>query len=211
MKRPLLSLAVILAACLAAVLGYRLGPGRPPSEQKVELLDPARIEVVRTPGGFLQVSELRKTEEFGWQTAWDCPLVDCSMLPKTVSRVRVPAHYVYRIPLAEEWRLLPAGDHYRLTVPPLQLQRPVAFDTDRMEIVTSEQSVLSPAPAANRENAIRHLGPELALRGESLPYRQAQFASAQETVREFARKWMAQQGKALQRPVEVVFDGPAPQ
>jgi hypothetical protein len=209
MKRA--TFLTVAAFALAAVLavGYLIGRSGS-GEQRVDALDPARVEFIRTPGGFLQVGEMRKVEEFGWQTAWDCPLIDCSTLPKTISRVRVKAQYVYRIPLAAQWRLEPEGDHYRLTVPPLQLQRPVAFDTGSMEIVTTEQSVFSPGVAPNRENAVRHLGPELAQRGASQAYLDAQVPAAQQTVREFARKWMLEQGRKLQRPIRVVFDGPNP-
>lgn len=201
----------LAAVVVAAVLGawYQLGRSGFAGRQ-VEILDPARVEFIRTPGGFLQVGEMRKVEEFGWQTAWECPFVDCSQLPKTISRIRVKAQYVYRIPLAEQWRLEPEGDHYRLTVPPLQLQRPVAFDTASMEIVTTEQSVFSPGAAPNRENAVRHLGPELAQRGASLTYMDAQQETAAQTVREFARKWMLEQGKKSDRPIRVVFNGPNP-
>jgi hypothetical protein len=177
---------------------------------RVETLDPAKVEWIRTPGGFLQVGEMRKVEEFAWQTSWDCPLVDCSKLPRTISRVRVQAQYAYRIPLAERWRLEPEGDHYKLTVPPLQLQRPVAFDTAGMEILTTEQSLFSPGVAPNRENAVRHLGPELAQRGASAAYMDAQQPMAQQTVREFAAKWMLEQGRKIERPIRVVFDGPNP-
>jgi hypothetical protein len=192
------------------VLWQQLGKLGSLSEQKVQTLDPARIELIRTPGGFLQVGAIARVEEFGWQTAWECPFVDCPQLPKTISKVRVKAQYVYRIPLAAQWRLEPEGDHYKLTVPPVQLQRPVAFDTRSMEIVTTEQSVFSPAAAPNRENALRHLGPELAQRGASPAYLDAQQRNAEQTVREFARKWMLEQGRKTERPIEVVFTGPNP-
>ncbi|HVE52200.1 MAG TPA: hypothetical protein VNB23_02325, partial [Ramlibacter sp.] len=199
----------LAAMALAVGLGAWYLPGKFTTGGKsVEVLDPARVEFIRTPGGFLQVGEMRKVEEFGWQTAWECPVVDCSKLPKTVSRIRVKAQYVYRIPLAAEWRLEPEGDHYKLTVPPLQLQRPVAFDTASMEIVTTEQGVFSPAAAPNRENAVRHLGPELAQRGASLAYMDAQQKPAEQTVTEFARKWMLEQGRKSDRPIKVVFNGP---
>ena len=201
----------LAAVVLAAVLGawYQWG-GFATRGEAVDTLDPARVEFIRTPGGFLQVGEMRKVEEFGWQTTWACPFVDCSKLPKTISKVRVKAQYVYRIPLAEQWRLEPEGDRYKLTVPPLQLQRPVAFDTGSMEILTTEQSVFSPGAAPNRENAVRHLGPELAQRGASLAYMDAQRQNAERTVVEFARKWMLEQGKKDDRPILVVFDGPNP-
>ncbi|MBE7368970.1 hypothetical protein [Ramlibacter pallidus] len=199
--------AVAVAAALGA--GY-LGGGFTTRGEAVATLDPARVEFIRTPGGFLQVAEMRKVEEFAWQTAWACPFVDCSGLPKTISRVRVKAQFVFRIPLAERWKLEPEGDRYKLTVPPLQLQAPVAFDTGSMEIVTTEQSVFSPGAAPNRENAVRHLGPELAQRGASPAYLDAQRQNAERTVVEFARKWMLEQGRKDARPIRVVFDGPNP-
>jgi hypothetical protein len=152
---------------------------------------------------------MEKVEEFGWRTSWDCPLVDCSQLPKTFSRVRVKAHYVYQLPLAAEWRLELQGDHYRLTVPPVQLRRPVAFDTATMEIETTG-GVFSPAAAPNLENAIRHIGPQLSERGAAAAYIDAQQRTAEKTVREFATKWMLQQGRKPARPITVVFTGPNP-
>src|SRR4030095_13527550 len=121
--------------------------------------------------------------------------------------IRVKAHYVYRIPLAAQWRLELEGDHYKLTVPPVQLQRPVAFDTASMDLTTTEKSVFSPAAAPNRENLVRHLGPELAQRGASPAYIDAQQSHAAQTVREFAQKWMLEQGKRIDRPIKVVFSG----
>jgi hypothetical protein len=211
MKRPVFLLVGVVLLAGAVVLWQRFfdRPGGAGGE-RVELLDPARVEVIRTPGGLLEVSTLLRVEEFGWRTAWECPLVDCSSLPSTVSRIRVKANYVYRIPLAPEWRLQPAGDHYRLQVPAVQLQVPVGIDTSSMEIVTTDTSVFSPATGPNRENAIRHLAPELAQRGASDSYIDAQRQAAQRTVGEFARKWMLQQGRKLDRPVEVTFTGPAP-
>ena len=210
MKRSTsLALAAVLVAAVFGVW-HRLGSIGTPAQQKVEFLDPAKVAVIRTPGGFLQVNAMEKVEEFGWQTAWDCPLLDCSKLPRTVSRIRVKAHYVYRIPLAAEWRLEPEGDHYRLTVPPLQVERPVAFDTSSMDIVTTESSVFSPAAAPNRENVVRHLGPELAQRGASPAYMETQLKFAEQTVQEFARKWMLEQGKKSERPIKVFFSGTSP-
>lgn len=206
MNRKWLGAAALVL--VVAAIGWQLSGGSGP-EERVAVLDPAHVELIRTPGGLLEVSAMEKVEEFGWRTAWDCPLVDCSMLPKTVSKVRVKAHYVYQIPLAAQWRLEPQGDHYRLTVPPLQLRRPVAFDTASMQVET-QAGVFSPAAAPNRENAIRHIGPELASRGGTPAYLQAQQRFAEKTVREFAEKWMLEQGRKPRLPIRVVFTGPNP-
>jgi hypothetical protein len=199
--------AVALLLCVAAAAWHQFGKSAP--GERVELLDPAKVEMIRTPGGLLEVSAMEKVEEFGWRTSWDCPIVDCSALPKTFSKIRVKAHYVYQIPLAAQWRLEPEGDHYKLIVPPLQVRGPVAFDTATMEIETS-QGVFSPAAAPNRENAIRHIGPELSRRGAAQAYLDAQQQTAQKTVSEFAQKWMIEQGRKPRRPITVVFNGPNP-
>jgi len=180
------------------------------TQTRVEVLDPAKVELIRTPGGFLQVTELRKVEEFAWQTGWACPVLDCSKLPKTISKIRLKAHYVYRIPLASQWLLQPEGQHYLLSVPPLQLQQPVAFDTTSIEMVTTESSILSPPVAPNRDKLLRQLGPELAQRGAGAAYTDAQQLDAERTVREFAQKWMLEQGKKIERPIHIKFNGPNP-
>jgi PAS domain S-box-containing protein len=162
--------------------------------------------VLRTPGGFLEAAAMEKVEEFGWSSRYTCPLVDCpNLLKPTISRVRVRAHFVYRVPLAPEWTLSLAGDHYALLVPQPQLQLPVAFHTDDMQILTTETSWLSPPVAPNREALIRQLGPELARRGAEAAYVQAQRPAAEKTIQEFARKWMLQQGHPTDLPIQVQF------
>ena len=201
-----LAAAGVLAAAAAA--WFFLGS---PREQAVAVLDPARIILLRTPGGFLEVGALEKVEEFGWSTRYTCPLVDCpQLLTPTISRIRIRAHFVYRVPLAAQWQLVPRGDHYALTVPEPQLQVPVAFHTDDMQILTTDKSWLSPPVAPNQEALVRHLGPELARRGAAASYLQAQRPSAEKTVQEFARKWMIEQGRRPTLPVRVTFRGVKP-
>ena len=184
---------------------------RAPREQGVAGLDPARIVLLRTPGGFLEVGALEKVEEFGWSSRYTCPIVDCpDLLGPTISRIRVRARFVYRIPLAAEWKLVPRGDHYELAVPEPQLQVPVAFHTQDMQIQTTEKSWLSPPAAPNREAVVRHLGPELARRGAGAAYLSAQQPNAEKTVAEFAQKWMLEQGAKPALPVKVKFRGVDP-
>jgi hypothetical protein len=202
-------LPAVLALAFAAGAAYWLwAPGTP--ERRVRMLDPAQVVVIRTEGGHLQVSEMRKPEVFGWQTGWRCPLVDCSQLPKTTSSVQVTASYVYRVPLAAEWRLDPKGDHYALTVPPVELQTPVGIDTADLRFTTVENSLFSPATAPHREVLLRQLGPELAQRGARPEYLAMQQPAAEATVREFAHKWMQRDGRKIDRPIRVNFKAPAP-
>lgn len=207
MKQAARVLAVALAAVAAYALWQQVGAPRP-TQQKVETLDPAKVILLRTEGGHLVVSEMRRSEEFAWQTGWACPLVDCSKLPKTTTKIQVTASYVYRIPLAAEWRLQPAGDHYKLIVPPVELQLPVGLDTTDLKLATIEESLFSPAAAPNREMLLRQLGPELARRGASTAYLNMQQAPTQKTVREFATKWMLRDGRKIDRPIDVVVTSP---
>lgn len=200
--------AVVVVALAVIAIAWVMRGAR---EEAVAALDPARIILLRTPGGFLEVGAMEKVEEFGWSSRYTCPLVDCpSLLTPTISRIRVRAHYVYRVPLAEQWTLKLEGDHYTLTAPQPQLQAPVAFHTKDMEIQTTEKGWLSPPVAPNREAVVRHLGAELARRGSEPGYLQAQQPNAEKTIQEFARKWMIEQGKKTDLPVKVTFAGPNP-
>jgi hypothetical protein len=205
-RAPLVIAAVALLPLLSVfwlTQGSRSGP--------VVILDPARIILLRTAGGFLEVGAMEKVEEFGWSSRYTCPLLDCpQLLTPTISRIRVRAHYVYRIPLADEWKLELERDHYKLTVPQPQLQAPVAFHTEDFEIQTVTSGWFSPPAAANRETLIRQLGPELAQRGAQAPYLQAQRPNAEKSVQEFAQKWMLEQGKKASLPIKVTFTAPNP-
>lgn len=178
--------AVAVAIAAAVSSGWRLR-----NEQSRQVLDPARVVLLRTPGGFLEVGSLEKAEEFGWSSSWDCgPVADCAKLfGPTVSRLRVRARYTYRIPLADQWRLVRDGAQWRLQVPQVQLATPVPFHTADVEISTSS-GWLSPPVGPNRELLLRNIGPELDRRGTDPAYLEAQRPLAEKTVAEFARQWM---------------------
>ena len=200
------ALAVAAAGLVYVVSMQPFGSGQGP----LALLDPARIVVLRTPGGLLEVSHLVKIEEFAWQTTYTCPLVDCGKwLGSTVSRIRVPAHFVYRVPLAESWTMKLEGGSYVLTVPRPQLLKPVAIDSTRLEIQTS-RGWLAPDGPANVQAMLRSFGPVLEVRGEDPAYQKAQQAEAEKTIREFAAKWMREQSIDVKRPIRVRFGGAAP-
>ncbi|MFL6693409.1 MAG: hypothetical protein ACJ8GO_10650 [Ramlibacter sp.] len=201
--------AILLGSATAIIVGVAVSSGwLARKERPAEVLDPARIILLRTPGGFLEVGSLEKVEEFGWSTSWDCkPVADCSKLfEPTVSRIRVRAQYTYRIPLAEEWRLVQDGQQWRLRVPQVQLGTPVPFHTNDLQINTNS-GWLSPPVGPNRELLLKNIGPELARRGEQPAYLQAQKPMAEKTVIEFARKWMLEQKKGSDLPIQVTFDG----
>lgn len=203
MKRikPLLALAV---AAVLGVLAYQaLRPGI--QQEQVKLLDPAQVIVVRTPGGLLEVATLSRIEEFGWQTTYTCPLLDCGkLLGATVTRLRVPVHYTYRVALAPTWELRREGQDYVLRVPSLLPALPPAMETARLELET-KGGWTSPGRELNVQSTLRQLGPELERRANQPHYLAAQEPQAAKTVAEFARKWMREQGMAPLGNVRVAF------
>ena len=203
-RRPKLLLPV--AAVLAAFIAYQLGwLSAGTRQEQVTQLDPARVIVLRTPGGLLEVATLKRVEEFGWQTKYTCPLIDCgALLGATVTRLRAPVHYTYRIPLAESWELRPDGKEYVLVVPAVQPALPPAVETAKVELET-QGSWTSPGREMNLQSTLRQLGPELERRATQPEYLKLQEPHAARTVAEFARKWLREQGKPAPQNLRVVF------
>lgn len=203
--KPFRFLALLGLAVVAGLATYQLVLAPRLSEQQVTKLDPAQVIVVRTPGGMLEVAKLARVEEFGWQTKYTCPLLDCEKLfGATVTRLRAPVHYTYRVPLAATWELQPEGKGYVLHVPPVQPALPAAVDTAKIELETSS-GWTSPNRELNVQSTLRQLGPELERRSTLPQYLQLQEPQAAKTVEEFARKWLREQGKPLPANLRVVF------
>lgn len=202
----LLGAGVVLL--LLAVLAYGIatdGLSFGSRQQKVVALDPAQVIILRTPGGMLEVATLNRVEEFGWQTKYTCPVIDCEKLfGATITRVRAPVHYVYRVPLAETWELRPEGDGYLLVVPPAVPSLPVAVETAKMQFET-QGGWSSPNREMNVQSTLRQLGPELERRATLPQYLALQQPHAAKTVEEFAQKWMREQGKPAPKKIRVMF------
>lgn len=201
------ALAVMVVALLLAGASFAwLGPLRMPfgrSQQAVPGLDPTQVLVLRTPGGHLEVSTLVKVEEFGWRSSYTCPWRDCDWLGHRLGTIRAPVHYTYRIPLAETWTLRPAGDGYVLSVPAPQPLLPPAVDLAQAEWRSEKGGLLAPDGAANQALLMRNLGPELERRAGRTEYLRAQSPMAEQTVREFAQKWMREQLGAPAAPLRI--------
>jgi hypothetical protein len=196
-----IALALALIAFLAATDRLHFGT----RQQQASVLDPTAVIILRTPGGMLEVATLKRVEEFGWKTTYTCPLIDCGdLLGATITRVRAPVHYVYRVPLAETWELRPQGKEYVLTVPAVEPSLPVAVETARIELETSS-GWSSPNREMNAQSTLRQLGPELQRRATQPHYLKMQEPFAAKTITEFAQKWMREQGKPAPANIRVVF------
>lgn len=199
------TIAAIAVGVGVALLFTRGLPWRS-TEEQVRMLDPAQVVVLRTPGGFLEVATLVKTEEFRWRSSYTCLGQDCgSLLGERIGQIRVPVHYTYRIPLADTWTLTLDGDAYVLGVPAPRPLLPPGIDTQKAEITSERGGLVAPPAAANQANLLKNLGPELAQRAQRVEYLNQQMPAAEKTVREFAEKWMKEQSTGPARPVRVEF------
>jgi len=204
-----LAIALAVAGVLAWRAAWRTPLGR--AEQAVPVLDPSRVVVLRTPGGHLEVSTLVKVEAFGWRSSRTCLWRDCGwLMGERLGTIRAPVHYTYRIPLADSWTLRPAGDGgYVLSVPAPQPLLPPAVDLAKAEFRSEKGGLLAPDGAANQALLMRNLGPELERRAARTDYLQMQAPMAEQTIREFAQKWMREQLGASGTPprIEVRLGG----
>ena len=179
------------------------------SPESITVLPADEVVVIRTPGGFLEVSTLTKNEEYSWKTKWDCPVNLCNILGETVSEIRVDAHYTYRVPLAKTWKLTFRGEYFELKVPRVEPKIPVAIELAKMKI-KAEGGWFSPDKLINQQSLLNKLGPILEERSKLPSYINLQREFSAKTVAEFARKWMAEQGgsKAIaDYPIKVFFEG----
>ena len=184
---------IIVAIVGATFIGiYFLNQPVSTHGEQVEILDPNKVIVLRTPGGLLEVATLIVNEEYSWKTTWECPLINCSILGETVSTIRIPAHYTYRIPLSEKWELVPHGNLYVVKVPGLQPTLPVAVNLKSMEIKASKDW-FSPNATANQQVLFKHLGPYLEAKAKQQSYIDMQKNEATKAIIEFSRKWMKEQ------------------
>jgi hypothetical protein len=198
----------IVAAAIAVAAGWLVTRGLPwgSREEQVRTLDPAQVVVLRTPGGFLEVSTLVKNEEFRWRSSYTCMGQDCgALLGERIGQIRVPVHYTYRIPLAERWTLTLDGDTYVLGVPAPKPLLPPGIETQKAEITSERGGLVAPPAAGNQANLLKNLGPELAQRAQRIEYLNQQMPAAEKTVKEFAEKWMKEQTPGPTRPVRVEF------
>ncbi|MGJ7497825.1 hypothetical protein ACSFA8_22470 [Variovorax sp. RT4R15] len=199
----ILKVVAIVGAFAALLAGGLLFSSR---EEKVVLLDPAQVVVLRTPGGYLEVATLVRNEEFRWRSSYTCLGRPCpEIFGQRIGTIRVPVHYTYRIPLADSWTLAPDGDVYVLSVPPPIPLLPPGLDTGKADFMTERGGILPPSASGNQANLLRNLGPELAERAQRIEYIKQQIPSAEKTVREFAERWMAEQKKGPVKPIRVEF------
>ncbi|MDB5930743.1 MAG: hypothetical protein JWR60_2450 [Polaromonas sp.] len=184
-----LLLAVAAASLLANLyLAWTLSPagaGRPWAS--ASSLD--QIEVIRTPGGLLQVSTLRSAETF--QATQDHDLMGLP-LGKTTTQIRVPATFQYHVALAPEWKITRRDKALTVVAPRVRPTLPVAIDTTRMETLTSGAWSVLTGPA-NLAQLQQSISPGLAAKAASPAYIALQREAARKTVTEFVTKWVLEQ------------------
>ena len=194
-----LLLGVLAGLLLASWLGFRAPPPAPLP------LAAGEAVVLRTPGGKLEVAEIRQIESF--EVSRDHELLGVPV-GSTFSRIRVPAHYRYHIDLTPEWtvNLQPDGS-VRVIAPRLQPSLPVAIDTQLMEKESRGLWSLftGPTEMAALEKSITSA---LERKAATAPMLAKQREAARTTTAEFVEKWLMTQTpwKPLAgKPVQVLF------
>ena len=197
--RWLLAASVLANAVLAWWL-WRATPAAPALPVAV-----GEAVVLRTPGGRLEVAELRQLESF--EVSRDHEVLGVPV-GSTFSRIRVPAHYRYHVDLAPEWtvRALPAGG-VRVIAPRLQPTLPVAIDTAGLQTQSRGLWSLFTGPA-QVQALERGISAQLARKAATAPLLARTREAARATLAEFVQKWLMTQTAwrpQAGQPVQVLF------
>jgi len=211
MTRKIAVLPLLAAVCLGAALAigymrianfevFRRTPHDVTSGPVEEIL------VMRTKGGLLEVSTIRAVEVFDRKFIYSVLGVPFA---ETVTRIRVPAVYRYRIALAPEWRVLRTSNLFIVVAPVVEPSLPVAVDLSRMEKEVSGNWILAALTSTRDLESLEHgITDRLARRAVSRRYIGLQREHARKTVDEFVRKWLMTQvqWKFAQQPeLKVLF------
>lgn len=183
---------VVLVALLSAaggILAHRSYTKAPPVTVTARIAD--NIVVVRTPGGMLELSTAKVDEVF--DGAVPHKILGYEFDP-TITQIRVPAHYTYRIRLAAEWRLLRKDDELIVIAPRLEPALPVAVDMRKMEKYASGTwSLLTGTEALDKTE--REVTDRLAIKAQTPMYLDMQRGAARQTLAEFVKQWLLEQEK----------------
>ena len=203
---------IVVLICLLLggmfVAGYLYGSHRTSQSMMANYLIGDQYKVVRTPGGMLEVTSLKKPEAFAWKTTWTCPANLCSSLPAGNSTVSGVASYTYRVALADHWVLEKQSGsplRYVLKVPRLEAKSPVAIDLQTIQF-KSGGSIFAPS-GPTQTAMLSIMQPLVNERASSPDYLKIQSEAATKTIVEFARKWMREGDVKLPEDarIEVVF------
>ena len=166
----------------------------------------SEILVMRTPGGFLEVSTINANEQFDKKFVYS---VFGMRVGETVPHIRVPAVYRYHIELAPEWKIVRTDEVFTVVTPRVKPSLPVAVDLAKMEKDVGGSWALVPFNEAEDLDALqREITRKLAEKAASPVYLQLQREAARKTVTEFVKKWLVTQEswKAANQPrIEVLF------
>lgn len=168
-------------------------------------------EIVRIPGGMLEVATIRKRETEKLERPISYGPIKLSFCPEK-ARIEFTAYYTYRLPLAKVFDAKINGGKLTVSVPRPQASLPVAFDTKTL-LKQLDACWIIPG-----QNSMEDIELDLSRRLERKARDPAYVAFAQnngarQTVREFVKKWLLSQTEyeKLPRdmPIEIVFNGEA--
>lgn len=209
MRTLWVALAGLCLGVVLALLAMKLTSTKPWETTQGEVHSAARDEILlmRTPGGLLEVSQIRATEVFDTTFIHE---VFGVAIGQTVPRIRVPAVYRYQIELAREWRVLRTDEAFTVVAPAVRPSLPVAVDLSRLEKEVSGTWGLLPFTEDKAlERLERQISGKLASKALLPAYLQMQREEARKTVAEFVKKWLMTQtqwSSSTQPRLQVLFE-----
>jgi hypothetical protein len=159
--------------------------------------------VMRTPGGLLEVSNVRIVERF--EAATDHTILGVPV-GRTIAMIQVPAVYRYHIELAPEWRMRLDDKTLIVVAPPVKPSLPVAIDTARLEGFSAGAWSLVTGDRLLRQLQMS-ITARLDAKASSAELVGFQRETARKTVTEFVDKWVLDQPrwKSSPKPAARVF------
>ncbi len=187
--RTIALIAVLIAGLLSATVWAVwswLGPNHRDTTTSDRISTPI---VFRTPGGLLEVANIKTTELFEKKSMLHFAGIN---LGTTVSQIRVPVTYRYQTALGQEWRAYMSGDKFLVIAPAVKASLPVAIDTTGMQMQTQAGWARFNGGESLTE-LLREISPELEVKAKSSAHIELQRETARKTVAEFASKWLIKQ------------------
>jgi hypothetical protein len=197
------SIALIASLAMNAILFSQWLQSKSQFSQWGASID--HVEVMRTKGGFLEVSTIKSPETFVATMPHNILGID---LGATTTSIRVLAFYRYHIALAPEWKVRVRPDKSIVVIaPPVEPTLPVAIDTATIEKQSQGRwSFLT--GAAELDELQKTITAKLGQKSGSPSYIEFQRNAARLTVEEFVRKWLLTQDRLKSvrgSPVEIYF------
>jgi hypothetical protein len=158
-------------------------------------------EVIRVPGGLLEVATLTRTETFELERPTKIVIWKTDLCGEN-AKVELRSYTTYRIKLAAPWEGRVRNGTLYVETPPLEPSLPVAYDTRTFRKEISKcWLVPNRGTMADLE---KDVSKRLEVRAQSAAYKKfAEDNGAIDTIEEFVEKWLTTQSEYESLPDDI--------